>query len=107
MNKATPEQLRDAVTDMDAMAQGAFSEIASMASLALLALEQPSTYAHDGLRMDRVADMLTAIQGKARDIDNCINATAEGVGCNYVDAAQKRRWDAMSKAGKSAIKVRA
>lgn len=106
MSKATTEQLRSTITDMDAMAQGAFSEIASMASLALLALEQPGTYATNGRGLDDVAAMLTAIKSKALDIENCINATAEGVGCNYVDDAQRRRWDAQRKVVASANAVK-
>lgn len=102
MTKATPEQLRNAISEMDGLAQSAFSEIASMATLALLAMEQPSTYAN-GCAMDAIAHALSAIKSRALDIDNCINSTAEGVGCNYVDAAQRRRWDARRKASESAI----
>jgi hypothetical protein len=94
MNKATPEQLCNAITEMDGMAQKAFSEIASMASLALLAMEQPSTYANNGGGLDAIAHMLHAIKSQADDITNCINSTAEVVGCNSVDEAERRRWDA-------------
>lgn len=97
MSKATPDQLRDAITSMDGFAQSAFSQIASMASLALLALEQPSAYAN-GTGMDRIAHVLESIKGMAHDMENCINATAESVGCNYVDSAQRKRWDAQRKA---------
>lgn len=106
MTKATPEQLRCAVTDMDALASSAFNEIASMAKLALLAMEQPATYGN-GCSMDDIAHVLSAIKGKAEDIDNCINSIAEGVGCNYVDSAQRSRWEAMRKGRESAICGRA
>lgn len=106
MTKATPEQLRNAISEMDGLAQSAFSEIASMAALALLAMEQPGTYAN-GCAMDAIAHVLSAIKSKALDIDNCINATAEGVGCNYVDVDQRRRWDAVREARESAIGGRA
>ena len=40
--------------------------------------------------------------GRYRIIDfalsNCVNSTAEHVGCNHVDDAERRRWDAMQKA---------
>lgn len=101
MSKATPEQLRGVITDMDALAQGGFGQIASMARLARLALEQPGTYA-SASGMDAIAGVLAAIQSKAEDIDNCLNALAEGVGCNHVDSTQRKRWDAMRKAFKSA-----
>ena len=105
MSKATPEQLREAVNSMDGVAQKAFSEIASMARLALLVMEQPNTYAN-GAGLDSIAHMLNAIKSTALDIDNCINATAEGVGCNYVDAAQGRRWNAEREARKASTSGR-
>lgn len=101
MTKATPEQLRIVITDMDALAQGGFGQIASMARLALLALEQPGTYSSMS-GMDAIAGVLAAIKSKAEDIDNCLNALAEGVGCNHEDSTQRKRWQAMSKAFKPA-----
>lgn len=100
MSKATPEQLRGVITDMDALAQGGFGQIASMARLALLALEQPGTYV-SASSMDAIAGVLAAIKSKAEDIDNCINSMAEGAGCNCVDDAQRRRWDALRKGRES------
>lgn len=102
MTKATPEQLRCAVIDMDAIAHGAFSEIASMATLALLAMKQPATYGN-GCGMDDIARVLSAIQGKAEDVNNCINSIAGGVSCNYIDSEQLKRWDAMREGRKNAI----
>ena len=97
MSNPTSEELRNTISEIDCLAQDAFSKIASMAQLALLAMEQPRTYAN-GCFMDSIAQMLNAIASEAQNIENCINATAEGVGCNYVDDAQRRRWDAQSKA---------
>lgn len=102
MRKPTPEQLCNVIKEMDGLSQGAFSEIASLARLALLAMEQPATYGNEG-SLDAIARVLTTIKGKAEDIDNCINTVAEGVGCNYVDAAQQRRWDASRKARNSVV----
>lgn len=102
MRKATPEQLCSVIKDMDGLAQSAFSEIASLARLALLAMEQPATYGNGG-SMDAIARVLSTIKGKAEDIDNCINSMEEGVGCNYIDDAQRRRWDASRKARESVV----
>ena len=106
MSQATHEELRGVISDMDALAQGGFGQIASMARLALLALEQPSTYT-SASGMDAIAGVLAAIQCKAEDIDNCLNAMAEGVGCNHEDSTQRKRWDAMHKGFKSAADGRA
>ena len=100
MTTATLQELCNAVNEMDGLAQSGFGEIASLARLALLAMEQPKTYAN-GFGMDAVADVLSAITNRAFDINNCINVTAERVGCNYVDDAQRRRWDAWREADKS------
>ena len=106
MSTATPEQLRSVITDMDALAQGGFGQIASMARLALLAMEQPGTYASVS-RMDAIAGVLAAIQSKAEDVDNCLNAMAEGVGCNHEDTNQRKRLNAMRKAFEPATDGRA
>ena len=90
---STPEvqTLRDTVELMDCLSQSGFSEISSVAKLALSRLETP-----DGCRhLDDIANALAAIWGKADDIQNCINSQAEEVGCNYVDDAKRRRWDAL------------
>lgn len=90
MENATIEQLRNAVTEMDGLAQSGFSEIAAIARLALYAMENPMM-SND---LDVFAIAFNAIWSKAKDIENCINVTAETVGCNSVDEAQRRRWDA-------------
>ena len=44
MSTANIEQMRDAVKEMDCMAQAAFSEISTFAKLALGLMETPSSY---------------------------------------------------------------
>lgn len=96
---AMPEvqSLRDAVEVMDSLSQEGFAEISSIAKLALSALETPDGYRH----MGNIVNAFKAIWGGADDIQNCINAEAEGVGCNYVDEAQGRRWAAERQARKA------
>jgi hypothetical protein len=84
------QKLRDAVETMDCLAGSAMEEIASIAKLALSHLETPEGYRH----VDDIANALTAIWGKADENRNCIKCEAERVGCNYVDDARRRRWDA-------------
>lgn len=91
MTKVTTEKLQATIRDMDGMAQDAFSEIAAIAKLVLAALENPIT-CND---TNAIAHVLGAIRSKALDAENCINAYAEEVGCNYVDEAERRRWAAM------------
>lgn len=82
--------LRGVVNFMDCLSQGGFSQIRAIAKLALAQLERPDGYHHPEL----IAHALSAIWGKAEEIENCINSEAEMVGCNYVDEAERRRWDA-------------
>ena len=83
----TVPQLRDAIESMDSLSESGFSEIASIAKMALAYLETPNVALH----VEDIANALSAIQGKAEDIKNCINYQAEEVGCNYVDEAKIRR----------------
>lgn len=89
---ATPtiNQLRSTITEMDSLAQGAFSEIATIAKLALASLETPEAYANP----ERMASVLNAIWDRAVGSEDSINAMAEGVGCNYKDQDMGRRMDA-------------
>ena len=105
MTKATIEELRNAVNEIDGLAQSGFGEIATFARVALLLMEKPRTYGPGG--MDAVADLLTAIASRAFDINNCINVAAERLGCNFVDDAQRRRWDAQLEADKPTTAGRA
>lgn len=102
MEKPTTDELRNAITEMDNLAQNAFSEIAIIAELAMESLERPEGYAHP----QRLAYAFQTIYSKAMDIENCINATAEGVGCNYKDKAFSRRLEAARKAEEIAISGR-
>lgn len=86
--------LRIAISDIDCHSQCAFSEIRSIARLALFLLETPKGYQH----LEDIANALNAIWGKAEDTENMINTIAEGLGCNYVDEARGRRWDAQTEA---------
>lgn len=94
MATATPDQLREAITSIDEMAQHAFGEIAAISQLALASLETPVGYSTN----DHMFCVLTAIANKAGDIENCINSVAEDVGCNYKDLALQRRRDARREA---------
>lgn len=93
---ATTQQLCSAIVDMDRTAQGAFSQIGTMAQLALVSLETPEAYAN----LESMATVLKAICARAEDTENSINAMAEEVGCNYKDPAECRRFDARRRASK-------
>lgn len=88
-------RLQSAITDMDALSQEGFSEIAAIARLTLRAMEAPSTTTRDN---EDIAQALRTIWGKADDIQNCINCEAENVGCNWMSEASKRRWAAIQEA---------
>jgi hypothetical protein len=88
--------LRETVMTMDTLSQDGFSVIALIARLALSRMETPQGCSNQ----EYLAEALSAIRNKADDIMNCINGEAENVGCNYVDDAARRRYEAvlMSKA---------
>ena len=94
MSTPTTEQLCSAVNNMDRMAQSAFSEIATIAKLALVSLENPETYTD----VEAMATALKAIFERATDTENNINAMAEEVGSNYKDPSESRRTAARLKA---------
>ena len=75
------EKLRETIESIDSLSQSGFSEIAAIADLALTALKTPDGYRHP----QNIAYALKVIRDKARDIENCINAVAEDVSCNYKD----------------------
>lgn len=76
------EKLRETIKNIDNLSQIGFSEIAAIANLALTALKTPDGYRHP----QNIAYAFQVIRDKAQDIENCINAEAETVGCNYKDA---------------------
>ena len=86
----TIKELGNAITTMDCISSIGFSEIASIAKLALLTLETPEGYRH----IDNIAYALKAIASKAEDISEIIGCNAEAVGLNYIDDAWLRRLDA-------------
>lgn len=100
MTTATPNQLRAAITEIDQFSQDAFSEIATIAKLALASLETPSGF-ND---VNGIACVLTAIFNKAFDTENSINCAAEAVACNYTDERMVRRWEASCKADAASTK---
>jgi len=90
--KPTPtiQQLRSAITDMDALAHEGFSQIAAIARLALSHLETANGWQHP----DTIARALEAIQSKAEAQNDCISSEAHGVGCAFIDTARLRRFKA-------------
>lgn len=79
-------RLREAVTHMDALSQKTFDEIVAISRLASEALKSnPDARA----KFDHVIIALSAIEFRAEDTMNDINATAEQVGCNYKSARQE------------------
>lgn len=93
----TTKQLCNAITEMDSSAQNAFGQIRVIAELALASLEKPETYS----TLEGLAKVLIAIGEKARSAEDYINATAEDVGCNYKDPAERRRDGARRKASEA------
>lgn len=82
------EDLRTTIKGIDALSQEGFTHIASIASLAMLALED------GGINTPVQEDVYQALQvisGKAQDIENCINSEAENVGCNYIDIRRRAK----------------
>lgn len=90
MTTATLDQLSNAITEMDGMAQGALNEIGVIADLALASMKTPDAYRNPEI----FATVLSAIWSKAFDAKNCINSMAEDVGCNYINEERRSRWDA-------------
>ncbi|MBL8420147.1 MAG: hypothetical protein JNK92_05870 [Dechloromonas sp.] len=84
------QKLQSTIEDIDALSQDGFSEISTLASMALKLMEAEHTYPCQ----ETIAQVLAIIQSKAQDIKNIINCTAENVGCNYKDEAAGRRYEA-------------
>lgn len=85
-------QLRTTIEGIDAISQEALGEIAAVARLVLMALEQPGR----GVVQDEViAKAIEAIWNKAQCTEDSINAEAESVGCCYVDESRRRRMTAV------------
>lgn len=87
MTTPTVNQLRLAVAGMDTTSQGAFTQIATIAKLALAFLETPLAYTDP----ESIAVALSTILDKAVSAENTINSIAEEVGANFKDPAFTRR----------------
>lgn len=95
--KPSIEELRYAIETMDALSQGAFGGIETIAELAIDAFERADFQKN----REAVVHVLALIRDKARDAMNDINIQAEGVGAHYRDAAMHRRMDAARQADES------
>lgn len=82
----TINDLKQTVTAIDSLSQQGFSDIRSIARLALTALESP-----DRSSLDDIARGLRIIWGITDDIENLINCEAENVGCDWMSEPVKRR----------------
>ena len=94
MNKATPEQLRSAITRMDRLAQDTLNGVAAMAQVVLDSMERPEFYRD----LETLAQVLSSIVAKARRAEVDINAVAGEVDCSFIDEAMLRRQDARASA---------
>lgn len=90
MNKATPEQLRGAITQMDRLAQNTLNGVAAMAQVVLEAMERPEFYRN----LENMAQILSAIVTKARRAEGDINEVAGNVDCSFIDEVMLRRQEA-------------
>lgn len=82
-------KLQSAITDIDALSQEGFSEIAGIARLALKAMERNTK--HKTRDLDDIVQVLNVIWGKADDMKNCINCEAENLGCSYISENTQRK----------------
>lgn len=84
------EKLQSTITSMDCHSQNGFSEISTLAGMALDLMETEQAY----LSPETIAQVLTTIRDTAVETVNIINCEAEDVGCHYEDEAAKRRYEA-------------
>lgn len=77
-------RLRNKITDIDALSQEGFSEIAAIARRALKELESISVDARSG---HTITQTLVAIEEKAMGIQDCISFEAGAVGCGLARSA--------------------
>lgn len=89
MSTPSNTDLKDAVTAIDSLAQCGFSRIASIAKIAIFALESPQQNLQTP---ENIRNTLSVIADMADDIGNCINAEAETVGCNYKGYVGVNHW---------------
>ncbi len=84
------EKLQSAITNMDCHSQNGFSEISTLASMALDLMETEQAY----LNPETIAQVLTTIRNTAIETEDLINREAGEVGCHYKDEAAERRYEA-------------
>jgi len=80
--QAAISDLREAITNIDALAQEGFSQVRAIAQLAKGFME---TGIEKKWQMDAVYYALGAICGKSEEIETCITSEASQVGCEYID----------------------
>lgn len=88
------QAFRSAVESMDALARHGFTEIQTVARLALAALQVPETYSHPEV----IALALQSIAGTADDINDRVGWHAEQVIEPHDDASTERRFRAFQAA---------
>ncbi|WP_412478957.1 hypothetical protein [Azonexus sp. IMCC34839] len=92
------QKLMFTIETLEALAHDGFSNISSLASVALKLMETPDAY----IQPEMIAKLLNTIRAKAEDMDNLIGSEAEAVGCvTYRDIAAERRYEARRAAAES------
>lgn len=85
------KKLQNTVRDMDAMSQEAAGQISALAKMLLTNLQSIAR----PVDLELIATMLELIWSKAEILENDINASAESVGCEYVDEERRARTSAL------------
>ena len=89
------ETLQSIIESMDCMASGGFSDIATIAKLALAAMEAPDAH----VNIETYAKAFSVIWGKAEECYEACGSTAEQVGCGYTDTMSEHRSNARRQGG--------
>lgn len=87
MSDSEENMLREALGEVDLVANAELSEIGMIARLALAAMELPRT----ARALEMFAVAFQAIARKASSLDNDLNCIAERCGCNFVDDERAAR----------------
>lgn len=85
-------ELRWEFSLVDAMSQEVLSGISATARLSLLALETPEGWKN----ADQLVAVLQLVAERADTLQDQISATAERLGCSWIDEAQRRRANAFN-----------
>lgn len=91
-HQTSTQQLRLTIEEITDYANQVLAEIASVARLALLAMETPACQRNT----EPLAHAFSVVAGLAADMQNTINCTAEEIGCGVTDEAMLRRAKACS-----------